>query len=259
MSKPKKKDDDGVFIRKYKDSEEYGTSMERLVDALRAQGMDTGDLMKFLSSQKGPDQGFSPQAAFMVDQPERGRVYKDEDSGILKYQRPEGFNKKGEPIYGAGVRINKDNVGEIVDNDDISPSQSMRLAKTMQDPAAAAYYTDIYGEPGEVRQARVLNSLSKQVGSGGSAFGRSAEQQDFMDSKGSSASQFLQRCIREGKMDPSCQQMMKNKRSQLSLGERMFTPMPGSRAELRKQWKSQSGGNGLGPLQTLMRTHKVGK
>lgn len=259
MPKAKKKKDDGVLIRKYKDSEEYGTSMERLVDALGAQGMDAGDLMKFLSTQRGPDQGFSPQAAFMVDQPDRGRVYKDKDSGILKYQRSEGFNKKGEPIYGAGVRINKDNIGDIVDNDDISPSQAMRLAKIMQDPAAAAYYTDVYGEPGEVRQARVLNSFSKQVGSGGSAFGRSAEQQALMDSKGSSASQFIQRCMREGKMDKSCQDMMRNKRSQLSLSERMFTPMPGSRAELRKQWKSQSGGNGLSPLQTLMRTSKIGK
>ena len=260
MPKSKKKKDDGVLIRKYKDSEEYGTSMERLVDALSSQGMDSGDLMKFLSTQRTRDsRGFDPQAAFMVDQPEKGRVYKDNESGILKYQRPEGLNSKGEPVYGRGVRISKDNVGDIVDNEGISPSEAMRLAKTMQDPAVAAFYGDVYGEPAEVRQARVLNSFSKQVGSGGSAFGRSAQQQDLMDSKSSSAGEFLQRCMKEGKLSDSCKQMMKNERSKISLGERLFTPMPGSKGELRKQYKNQSGGNGLSPLQMLIRTSKIGQ
>ena len=80
-----------------------------------------------------------------------------------------------------------------------------------------------------------------------------------MDSKNSSAGEFLQRCMKEGKLSDSCKQMMKNERSKIALGERLFSPMPGSKGELRKQYKNQSGGNGLSPLQTLMRTSKIGK
>ena len=253
----------GVIYNRYAEEDDiYGSSSIRLADALRSRGMNTSDFMNFLTSQKSSRPEFEAMLPFMSKTNEggmstEGRVYRDEDSGQLRYQEPKGFNRKGEPTFGRGVRITNSNVGDIIDNPNLSPSQAMEMSDILQDTDVARYYTDIYGEPSEVAPSRVLKRLSRKVGSGGSAFGRSAEQQDFMDSKKSGFGELAERCRKEGQMSESCQEMMKMKRSQIPLSERLFTPMPGSKRELRKQWRGQRGNGGLGPIQTLLRTRRL--
>lgn len=258
-----RREDDGILYNKYLEEDDtYGSSSQRLSDALRARGMDASDVLGFLASQKSPRPEFEAMLPFMSETNEgdmsgEGRVYRDEDSGQLRYQEPIGFNRKGEPTFGRGVRISGSNVGDIINNDNLSPSEKIEMSKILQDTDVARYYTDVYGEPSEVAPLRVLKRLSKQVGSGGSAFGRSAQQQDLMDSKKSSLGELAARCKKEGGMSDSCQQMMKMKRSQIPLAERLFTPMPGSRGELRQQYRKQAGNGGLGPIQKLLRTRRL--
>lgn len=259
-------DSDPVYSRYAVDDPLYGTAEERIIDAIASQqrmdreeasefvgGFEGLGMQDFLSRAVGP-------AAFSIDgsgegmgryTPE-GRMYKDEESGQVRYQPVKRIDRRGNPVYGSGVPIGRGNLGDIIGVDDVNslpPSVRQDLIRSLSDPAAAAYFGDVYGEPVRFEPSYTINPAALRRGlnknANRSAFGESAEQKAQRQATPSGIRQFFARIGDERCMSDSCREMMRNKRSQIPLGERIFSPMPGSRRELRQQ--RQEGGREYRP------------
>jgi hypothetical protein len=258
--KPRPRKNDVAYYRYAVDDPVYGTAEERIIDAITDQqrmdrdeasefvgGFEDLGMRDFLSRAVGP-------TAFSIDEsgefgdgstgrytPE-GRMYKDEDSGQVRYQPVRRLDKKGNSVYGRGVPISASNLADIVGVDDIKslpPSVRQELTRHLSDPATASYFGDIYGEPARFERAYTIDPGALRRGlnknAGRSAFGESAQQRDQRKGTPSGIRQLFARIGDEKCMSDSCREMMRNKRSQIPLGERIFSPMPGSKRELRQQ------------------------
>jgi len=280
MPKSKKRGSGDPVYRRYDvDDAQYGRAEDRLLDALLSQQrMDRGEaeefiskfedlgMMDFLSRAVGP-------AAFSIDgsgegtgryNPE-GRMYKDEETGRVLYQPVKRTDKEGKPVYGKGVPVSQANLADVIGVDDLKSvpvSVRQELIKSLSDPASAAYFGDVYGEPAKFERNYTIDpgalrrGLNKNANK--SAFGESAEQKEQRKATPSGIRQLFARIGDEKCLSDSCKEMMRNKRAQIPLGERIFSPQPGSKRELRqlRQRAGQEYKPGLGALLGLSRRYR---
>lgn len=270
---------DPIYSRYAVEDPQYGKAEERLMDALLSQqDMSRAEAEELIGSFEGLGmQDFLHRAvgpaAFSIDEsvdatgrynPE-GRLYKDEESGQVRYQPVKRYDKEGRPVYGSGVPISRSNLADIIGVEDVeSLPVSVRrdLVGALSDPAAAAYFGDIYGEPAKFERAYVLDPGALRRGlnrnANQSAFGESAEQKAQRKATPSGIRQLFARMGDERCMSDSCREMIRHERSQIPLGQRIFSPMPGSKRELRQQ--RQKGGQeyrpGLGAALGLSRRYR---
>lgn len=255
---------DPLYRRYAVDDAQYGTAEERLLDAiLSQQRMDRPQAEEFVSGLEGLGmQDFLSRAvgpaAFPIEGGStgrynpQGRMYKDENTNSVLYQPFRRTDRSGNPIYGGGVPISRNNLADIIGVDNlgsIPPSTRNELIRHISDPATAAYFGDVYGEPAKFERSYVLNPAALRRGlnknANQSMFGESSQQKEQRKNTPTGISQLVGRIKDERCMSDSCRQMMKNKRSTIPLGERIFSPMPGGKRELRQQ--RQDGGQEYRP------------
>lgn len=280
MPRIKKKGTGDPLYRRYAvEDAQYGRAEDRLMDALLSQqNLDREEaeeligrfedlgMQDFLNRAVGP-------AAFAIDEsvnatgrynPE-GRLYKDSQSGQVRYQPVKRYDSEGRPVYGSGVPISRSNLADVIGVEDAASlpvSVRNELIESLSDPAAAAYFGDVYGEPAKFERAYVLDAGAMRRGlnknANQSAFGESAEQKAQRKATPSGIRQLFARMGDERCMSDSCREMLRNERSKIPLGQRIFSPMPGSKRELRQQRQraGQEYRPGLGAALGLSRRYR---
>lgn len=261
--RPRKGDPEKPLYGRYSVSDaDYGTADQRLADALRSQGMSEEEALDFISKFDGLGmQDYKYRAVGESKMPflgetagrysPEGRMYKDPETGKVMYQEIKRTDKKGNPVYRPGVGISSSNLADIIGVDDLESlptSVRKELVNALSDPAAAAYFSDIYGSPVKSEAAFTIDPGAFRKGlnrnANQSSFGESAQQKDLRKSTPGAVQYLLERRKCEAGMSDSCRAMKRSKRGSLSLAERL-EPIPGTKRALRRQ--RQSGGQSYSP------------